>query len=263
MELAQLFDILGILILGVGVGLGCGSYATMPYYRLPTGESCAGKWIGAKSHCVVCDIQLRTRDLVPVFNWLGTRGKCYGCGTKINPVYFFIELSVTVFSVLSYLKFGPELLNYHLIVLGLGTCVVILGATEYTYRKIPDAILVVMVMLAFLYHSPEDLYDMVYSLILCVLLSVGYAKRKEEKTGKEYEGYGRLKMFCVAGLWFLPLQMVLFAVILLVLCPLVAMLQAKDDERTPPYAMAIALAFMITILVDYPALKALVLPTAP
>lgn len=264
MEMAVIWETLAFLVLGVGFGMGCGSYATMPYYRLPNGEACAGKWIGKKSHCPVCDAQLKTRHLIPVFNWLITRGKCYSCGTKVNPVYFFIEVSVTIFSIVSYLTLGLDQLNLHMIYVALATCLVILGATDLTYRKIPDQVLVVMVILAFMAKTPADINDMVFGLMMCVLIGVGYAKQKEEKTGEKYPHYGRLKFLGVAGLWFLPLQLALFGVLYLAFLPLVMLLrdkgEKKDDKRGLPYGVAMSLSFAVTVLVDYAWLRGLFFP---
>jgi len=246
MDYSILLDVIGFLILGVGVGLGCGSYATMPYYRLPTGESCAGKWIGKKSHCVHCDAILKTRHLLPVFNWFVTKGKCYNCGYKVNKVYFFIESGVTLFSILSYLKFGPENLNLHLMVLGLGTCLVILAAIDYTYRKLPDAIFIVMVMFSFLYHSPEQFYDMINVFVITVLISIAYARSKEEKSKEKYERYDLLKFLCVAGIWFTFAELVIFFVLFLVLSAIVK--AANKSDKGPAYGLAMSLSFMVTIL---------------
>ena len=173
--------------LALGIGMGVGSWSTMPYYRLPREEPCAGKWVGKKSHCVHCGVQLRTRDLVPIFNWLGTRGKCFNCGKPVNPVYFFIELGCTLVSLWVWSVYGLAD-QFYILTLGLGACLVILCATEYSYRKMPDQVLVVMVMLGFLYRALTDgqIYDMVVSFTLMVLLCFAYARWWEKMRGIEF-----------------------------------------------------------------------------
>jgi leader peptidase (prepilin peptidase)/N-methyltransferase len=57
-------------------------------YRLPRGESL----ILPPSHCPQCDHRLGLWDLIPVFSYLGLRGKCRYCRTKINARYLLVEL---------------------------------------------------------------------------------------------------------------------------------------------------------------------------
>ena len=85
-------ETLGLLI-AIVLGLGFGSYSTMPYYRLPNKVPCAGRWVGEKSACPQCGVQLRQRDYIPLFNWLITMGKCFSCGKKIDPTYLVLELT--------------------------------------------------------------------------------------------------------------------------------------------------------------------------
>ncbi len=240
-------DILGLLM-AFGVGLGVGSYSTMPYYRLPNKEPCAGKWIGKKSHCTVCNAQLRTRDLVPVFNWIGTRGKCFSCKTPINPVYFFIELSVTIISVLAWLRFGIQDSHFYLFTLGLGACLVIAAATDYSFKVIPDPLFVVMVLLAFLYqgNSFDAFFDMVYVFTCAVMLALASSKLYPKFSGRELANFRYLKLLAVAGLW-LPLAK--FGLFLL-LCPLLAIpvyLLGAVLKWKKPYPLAIAMGIALLI----------------
>lgn len=238
----QLFgDIIGILI-AIGVGMGCGSYSTMPYYRLPSGEACAGKWLGKKSHCTNCNTQLRTRDLLPVLNWLLTRGKCQFCGAKISGVYFFIEFTIVLISVLLFLKFGFEYMQFYIITLGLGCCLVILTATDYTYKTMPDPVLVVAVMFGFLYRALMDgqIYDMVFTFTIAVLSGLIYATIYKRITGREFKNYGYLKLIAIAGIWLNFISFMFFIVL--------AGILAFAIRKTPiPLAAAITLPFMLII----------------
>ncbi len=246
MDIAFLGQALGFL-LAVGIGLGCGSYATMPYYRLPRGEACAGRWIGKKSHCVVCDAQLRTRDLIPVFNWLLTRGKCQFCSMKINPVYFFIELSITLCSVLIYLRYGFGDAQYYLLLLGLACCLVIMTATDYSFRVMPDPVFVVMVMLALPYRVLLDgqIYDMIQTFVLATLIALASARLTEKYCATPIPNYRYLKLIAIAGLWFGYGQFFLW---LGVAGILFAMLTAAGRGRPVLPALAPTLPFLLVLL---------------
>lgn len=243
-------EILGYLM-AFGVGLGVGSYSTMPYYRLPNKEPCAGKWIGKKSHCTVCNAQLRTRDLVPVFNWLGTRGKCYSCKTPINPVYFFIELSCTIISVITWAHFGMADPHFWLITLGLGACLVIASATDYTYKVIPDPLFVVMALLAFLYQSNsfDAFFDMVYVFTCAVMLALVIAKLYPKILGKELVNYRYLKLLAVAGLWLTLKQFGIFLVLAAIFClPVVVLGKMLKWDKPCPYAIALGMALLAALM---------------
>ncbi len=232
-----------------GIGLGCGSYATMPYYRLPNKIPCAGKWVGEKSACPSCGVQLRTRDLIPVFNWLGTGGKCFGCGAKINPVYFFIEFTITLLSVIIYLKFGFDNLNWYMFLLVPAICLVIMTATDFTYNMIPDALLVVMVLGAFMVHTPDDFYYMAEGLVVAVLGGLVYSKLYEKIKGEEYKRWDYIKLVAVCALWFKIKYFALFMAIAIGGVVLLQLVKATSGrEKFIPPAAAFAIAFLYVAL---------------
>ncbi len=236
-------------MLVIGIGLGCGSYATMPYYRLPNGEACAGKWIGKKSHCTQCNHQLRTRDLVPVFNWLLTRGKCQFCGYKINPVYFFIELSVTILSVLIFTRFGMKDLHLYMMVLGLATCMVILTAIEYSFRKGADQVLVVVVVFAFLYSSPDQFNDMIITFTTASVIGLAYAHSYENIYKVKTPRFDYVKLFAISGFWLPYHQLFVHLGLVVVLCGIIFVLhKIKNSEKSVPYGYALTVSLMVNVL---------------
>ena len=93
--------ILGI-IFAATLGAIFGSYATLFSYRLPLGESCFGRYFGPKSRCPQCDTIIRTRELIPLLNWLFTRGKCRSCKSKIPRTHLFVEVTTTSLFILCY-----------------------------------------------------------------------------------------------------------------------------------------------------------------
>ncbi len=239
--------ILGYLF-ALGIGLGCGSYATMPYYRLYHKEPCAGKWLGRRSHCTHCGTKLRTRDLIPVFNWLLHRGACYFCKAKISPVYFFIELSCTCASLLLWWRFGLDMHVYYILGLILFTCLIIITATDYSYHYVPDAILLTMIITGALLQPPEQFDWMAitfcYSAIIFMCFSQWYAKRYQP-----IKSYRYMKYMVVASVFFPGAEYLLFLALIIPGLLLVLVLGKLCKWQTPyPYAGAISLSYALLFL---------------
>lgn len=244
----EFLDILSFLLV-IGVGMGCGSYATMPYYRLPNDIACAGKWIGKKSACPKCKVQLRTRDLFPVFNWLLTRGKCFKCGNQVTPVYFFIEFSCMMASILLYFKYGFD--QMYTITLGMAVCLVILAAQDFTYQIFHDKVLVPLFMFGLLYRVILDgqIYDMILTFAAGVYVSLILAKLYEKKYGKEVKNWSYLKFIPIVGIYFNGWELMYFLGISLVLALIVKLLFL--NRKNIPYGLALTLAFFGTLFLSF------------
>jgi len=79
-------------IIGFILGSIFGSFFTALAYRVPRGLS----MITPRSHCPSCKTTLGFRDLIPLFSWLTSAGKCRHCGISIGLRYFSIELSFSL-----------------------------------------------------------------------------------------------------------------------------------------------------------------------
>lgn len=74
-------------------GLCLGSFATALIYRIPRGISWVKDGQGAsRSKCPACQTTLTIFDLVPVFSWIFSKGKCRHCGGKISASYPLTEI---------------------------------------------------------------------------------------------------------------------------------------------------------------------------
>lgn len=155
-------EFFGVIIAAI-FGAIFGSYATLFAYRLPLGESCFGRYFGPKSRCPECNSIIKTRDLIPLINWLFTLGRCRKCQVKIPRTHFFVELATTFTFVLSYLKFSfsEAFILHSLLSVGL----VILLATDFTHRSFPSAILnfVLMVGLTNRVLQDQEIIDVIFS----------------------------------------------------------------------------------------------------
>lgn len=83
-----------------GLGLIIGSFLNVVILRLNTGRSIAT----GRSTCARCSTKLSWYELVPVFSFLGLRGKCKTCKEHISFQYPLVELITGIIFVLLYTK---------------------------------------------------------------------------------------------------------------------------------------------------------------
>ncbi len=76
-------------IVGFFIGATIGSFLNVVIYRMPRRMSLGQP---KNSFCPNCKNQLMMVDLVPLFSWLSTKGKCRYCGVKVPARYFWVEM---------------------------------------------------------------------------------------------------------------------------------------------------------------------------
>ena len=200
-------------ILAAIFGAIFGSYATLFAYRLPLGESCFGRYFGPKSRCPQCDTVIRTRELIPLINWLFTLGRCKTCQTKIPRTHLFIEATTTILFVLCYVKFsfGQEFIIYSMISVGL----VILLATDFTHKIFPQQVLnfILMIGLANRVLQDQNIIDVIFSAAIGVIFSVIFYQIFYKKTNglfaSEHQSFDYTKFILIVAVC-LPMHIFLF-----------------------------------------------------
>ncbi|HZK44484.1 MAG TPA: prepilin peptidase [Syntrophomonadaceae bacterium] len=83
-------------------GLIIGSFLNVLIYRIPRRESII--WPG--SHCAECGHKLSYKDLVPLFSYIFSKGKCRYCGNQIHYTYPLVEIITAVVFVLIFINGG-------------------------------------------------------------------------------------------------------------------------------------------------------------
>lgn len=73
--------------------------------RLYTGQS----WVQGRSACNSCSRELTAIDLVPVFSWLLSKGRCRTCHARVPILYMIGEATLGTVFALAYLKLGISL----------------------------------------------------------------------------------------------------------------------------------------------------------
>src|ERR1035437_5579006 len=81
-------------------GLIIGSFLNVVILRLNTKRS-----LGGRSACMSCMNKLSWYELIPVFSFLGLKGRCRNCKTKISIQYPLVELVTGLIFASLFLKF--------------------------------------------------------------------------------------------------------------------------------------------------------------
>src|SRR3989344_1035853 len=81
-------------------GLIIGSFLNVVIYRINTRKSLHGR-----SACMSCQNQLLWYELIPVFSFLGLKGRCRNCKTKISIQYPLVELMTGLIFTFLFFKF--------------------------------------------------------------------------------------------------------------------------------------------------------------
>jgi leader peptidase (prepilin peptidase) / N-methyltransferase len=222
-------------------GLIFGSFFNVVGLRVPKNESI----VTPPSHCTVCDRRLTFKDLVPVFSFVFLKGKCRGCGTKINWIYPVMELTTGVLFAFAFWKIG---LSFELIVTILFiSMLVIITVSDLAYMLIPDKVLLffgVLLIIARAFSPLDPWWDSIIGavggfgiLLLIAILSKGGM------------GGGDIKLFAVLGLvlGIIPTLLTLFlAAFIGAIVGVIHLRRSKQGRKTPvPFGPSIALAAII------------------
>lgn len=145
-------DGLGILILAIALGAVFGSFLTCALYRAPRKLSL---W-SPPSACPRCHTHLGALDLIPVFSWVFSGGKCRHCHTNVPKTYLLTEcysIGLAVTSVLIvhaletfYILFVPLYGSFMALTFVL---VVLLKWQKFAYKSVAFGLLCLGVFITF------------------------------------------------------------------------------------------------------------------
>ena len=259
------------LVVAALLGLAMGSFINCWAWRYIHGESV----VSGRSHCTSCGHELGVRDLVPVFSWLASKGKCRYCGEAVSARYPATEIICAVVFVAIAAVYGITLETVEL--LAFASILLFLSLTDIDDFLVPNGCIIAALVVRIVYMAiawavgQMSLADVGYyvgsafaigvALLIVVLVA-------DKVFGRESMGGGDLKLFFVAGLYF-GWQQGLFLVILSCIIGIVVAVVAprrkqpnpegipeSDSEnamkRVFPFGPSIAAACIITMLVGKP-----------
>lgn len=197
----------GLLALSALLGLVIGSFISMLSWRLPRimeleadAQLKAISFGGSK--CPQCQHSLPWYRLIPLFSWLGSRGRCHHCNAPISARYPLIELSSALLVTFSAWHYGLSLEGalVSLFLLWLLTISVI----DIEHHLILDNLSLPLIWLGLiinafgLFTSAQDaILGAVVGYLLLWLVFHGYRLL----TKKEGMGYGDFKLLAALGAW--------------------------------------------------------------
>ncbi len=244
------------ILLSAAFGAIFGSYATLFAYRLPLKESCFGRYFGKKSRCPKCEAIIKTRDLIPVLNWLFTLGRCRNCGVMIPRTHLFIELATTILFIICYLKFSfsEEFIIYSLISV---SCIILL-VTNFTHKVFPQALLIFLLFLVVVNRIllDQSIFDLIYSGILGVLCSAIFYyifyKNGKNLFANQEQTFDYLKFILIASLALSQINFILF--FLIIVTNFLVLLLFKMVESSRKYGFGYVFIFPFYLLLLFPVL---------
>lgn len=201
-------------IVGFFLGATIGSFLNVVIYRTPRNLSLSNP---KHSFCPKCKHRLDPLDLIPLFSFLMSRGKCRHCGQPVTSRYFFVELlNGAIWAGLwwQYFVVGADPARAICYAAAASTLVAIIFI-DWELYIIPDSIngfllLVGLVYNGWLYYKGSPLASIggVPSSVVGALVGIGVlwgiAFLGRLLFGKDAMGHGDIKMARGIGAVLLP-----------------------------------------------------------
>ena len=183
-------------------GITVGSFLNVCILRIPQKESI----VAPPSHCMNCGRRLAWFELIPLFSYLGLRGRCSGCRARISAQYPLIEAGNGALWILLFWRFGLTPVFFPACLLS--SALLVLSVIDGRTREIPPGTTIFIAVLGavrvFLDLSQWPLYVIGFfavSLFLFLVLII---------TGGRGIGGGDVKLMAVCGL-FLGWKLIILA----------------------------------------------------
>lgn len=237
----------GLLLAGV-FGAVFGSYCTLFAYRLPIGESCFGRYFGPKSRCPSCNTIIRTRELIPIINWLFTLGRCKSCKVKIPRTYIFIELLTTFLFILCYVKFAFS--DYFIIFAVISAGLVVIAATDYANKVFPNQALAVILMgcLVSRVLSDNGVFDAIFSASLGVVFATIFYKifhqRFDNFLSDHKQAFGYAKFIIIVSVFLTPILFLLYFASICLILAILLLLNSSLKNINNGFGFALIVPFL-------------------
>jgi leader peptidase (prepilin peptidase)/N-methyltransferase len=209
-------------------------------------------WATGRSRCPACEQTLGVRDLVPVFSFLLSRGRCRHCGARIPLRYPLTEAACAAWTVLLFRSTG-FVPSFPLLALW-GYLLVALTWIDYEHQLLPDALTLpgTLLGIAAALASGQGGWYAIHGIVvgagLLWLLAVGYELvRKTEGMGG-----GDIKLAAMFGAvlgWKLTLLTLFMAAALGTVWGTALILRKRGNGKTAlPFGTLLAPSAMVLLL---------------
>ncbi|WP_336960038.1 A24 family peptidase [Sphingobium aquiterrae] len=183
---------------GVVLGAIAGSFLGTLALRWPAGRSI----MKGRSACDACGRTVGTLELVPLLSAIALQWRCRGCGARIDPLHWRMELAMAAIGGIA-LALVPDIggLGWAL----LGWLLLTLAVLDWRHFWLPDALTLPLAFLGFtigLWASDVAMTDRMIGAIAgyaaLLAISLGYRALR----GREGLGLGDAKLLGAIGAWF-------------------------------------------------------------
>jgi leader peptidase (prepilin peptidase) / N-methyltransferase len=174
-----------------------GSFLGVVVRRLPEGRPIAR----GRSGCEHCGAALRVGDLVPLYSWLASGGRCRYCGHPLGWFYPGIELAALAVALAAVAADGGAQTWLDCL---FGWWLLALGWIDMRRWLLPDALtlpLVIAGLAAAAAFDPEQLTERALGAILGYLGLRGVALLYRALRGRDGLGHGDAKLLAASGAW--------------------------------------------------------------
>jgi leader peptidase (prepilin peptidase)/N-methyltransferase len=213
-------------------------------------------WSGllrGRSRCDSCGTRLGARDLVPLWSWLLSRGRCRYCDAAVPPFYPLVELGAAAIGAAS-LGVAPD--HVGLLAAVLGWWLLALALIDLRSWRLPDALTLPLIATGVAaaaagFLPAADLPRSAAGAVLGYLILAGLGWAYRRLRGREGLGLGDAKLLAAAGAW-LGADALAWLVLAAASGGLaLALLRGPVRAETPvPFGPPLALAFWLLFLLQ-------------
>ena len=189
-----------MITLCIILGLLFGSFLNCMAMRLVRRED----WVKAGSRCRCCGHELGAPDLIPVFSFVFSRGRCRYCGEKISFRYPATELIFAGITVLIYFRYGISFESLRFFILACSLFV--LSLTDIEERIIPNGCIIVpavswLVTEPFLFAGWRDMWMHLAAMAVFAVSMLLLSLIMDAVLKKDSLGGGDLKLIGLLALY--------------------------------------------------------------
>uniref|UniRef100_Q31FT7 Prepilin leader peptidase/N-methyltransferase n=1 Tax=Hydrogenovibrio crunogenus (strain DSM 25203 / XCL-2) TaxID=317025 RepID=Q31FT7_HYDCU len=253
-ELTQVEAVFAASLLGLIIG----SFISMLTWRLPRmlyldASAKAHSLTLTRSKCPLCKTPLSWYQLIPVFSWFLSKGKCLTCQNPISIRYPLIELSSMLITGSLVWYFGQT--YSALVAIGFSWVLLTILIIDIEHQLILDSLSLPLMWAGLLinsqsyYVSPEQA---ILGAAIGYLLLWTLFHSFKLLTGKEGMGYGDFKLLAALGAWFgvmaIPQMILIASLSSLVIGGGLALLKIKKLDDPIPFGPFLAIGGWSSLL---------------
>ena len=239
-------------------GLIFGSFLNCCAMRLVRGED----FVRGRSHCINCGHELAAIDLIPLFSYLITKGRCRYCKEKISIRYPITEITFAVLSLFLYMYFIPNGLSFQTVFVRnwiLTGCMFVLSLTDIENYEIPDGVIItgfinwIVFSLIDFFTGNIGFIEIIHNLIagiLCGSVMLILSLIMDRILKKESLGGGDIKLYAMLSLYlgyFGAYELVMFSCVIGIIFGFLRKKKKRNLNEEFPFGPCICAAAYILL----------------